>query len=253
MKIRYIFLSAVVLFHVVHAQASEEGEATAGTSFWSSFRLTPQIETRFPTFLGAGGALHFQDRIKLDLQYGLVPTPYYRVIANQAARSSGNSSYKDVIEAAFQNNAVLRFGATYFFGQNEAGWRFGVAYSMLSSSGKAGIDQVLKAATGSDYTQLKNLLTAAGRSTLVDMNSLLGIAEAEVGYAWNVRKNITLVASLGVAKVTSADVLLKTGLPNFEASNAGNSLLRSTESEIESITLKYGVSPTLGLGAQYNF
>lgn len=219
----------------------------------NGFHYFPEVKTIFPIFLGAGLGVSFQEHFELDVLYGVTPKPYYETIGSTAASLGGNPAYKDVIESAFQNNSLWRVGIQYNFSETKRGWHMGVAYSRLTSSGKAGIDSVLAAATGLDYTQLKNALTVAGKSTLVDMNSELNIGEIQAGYNWEIATNVTLAATLGVAKVLSSDVQLKTGLTNFEATNAGKTLMTNSETELESIINEYGVSPTLGLLFSYVF
>ena len=194
-----------------------------------------------------------QEHFLLDILYGVTPKPYYETIGSTAASLGGNAAYKNVIESAFQNNSLWRVGFTYNFNQTKRGWHVGLAYSRLKASGKAGIDSVLSAATGLDYSQLKNALAAVGKSNQVDMDSFLNIGEIQIGYDWEILTNLTLGTTLGVAKVLSSDVELKTGLTNFEATNAGKTLMASSETELESIVDQYGLTPTIGLAFRYLF
>jgi hypothetical protein len=219
----------------------------------NSVRLVPKITSVFPIFIGAGPELIFNERYQIGINYGVTPQPYYSTIGQVAASVGGNPSYKDVIQASFQNNALWRVGFQYNFNTSQAGWCSGLSISRLTSTGKAGIDEVLRAATGKDFTQLKNLLTAAGRSTDVELDGTLIIAEISGGYSWDFMTKASITLTGGVAKVVKTDIRLKTGLPNFEATNLGNSLMRSSEDEIESIVNKYGLFPTVGVGAGYYF
>jgi hypothetical protein len=51
--------------------------------------------------------------------------------------------------------------------------------------------------------------------------------------------------------VLDSTVALKTGLSNFEATAAGNNLMRTSESDLRSILIEYGISPTLGFTVSY--
>jgi len=223
------------------------GEETSSSRFYS------KLGTVFP--LSAGVGLGYSDGVhwQLEAGVGFTPKPYYETIGTVAADSGGNASYKEVLEAAFQNNSLWGILLQYNLSGPREGWSFGVAASELASTGEAGIDQVLAAATGRDYTQLKNLLVLAHRDPNVDMTSRLLIGEIQAGHAWEWSEHWVGRLSVGVAQVLSSDVHLKTGLPNFEASAAGSNLMRSSESELESIINKYGLSPTVGFSASYFF
>lgn len=242
-----IFLFTVFLVFGSLAKADE------GSSLSPDFHYFPEVKTIFPVFLGAGVGVSFQEHFEFDVLYGITPKPYYETIGSVAASLGGNTAYKDVIESAFQNNSLWRIGAKYNFSETKKGWHVSLAYSRLTSSGQAEIDSVLAAATGLDYTQLKNALAAAGRSTMVDMSATLNIGEIQAGYTWEIASNVTLGAALGVAKILSNDVKLKTGLSNFEATNVGKTLITSSESELESIINQYGTSPTVGVAFAYVF
>lgn len=250
MKHIFYFALFTMILSSPMVEAEEAGPASSASS---GFHYFPEVKTIFPIFLGAGVGVSFQEHFELDALYGVTPKPYYETIGSTAASLGGNAVYKNVIESAFQNNSLWRVGIKYNFNETKRGWHMGLAYSKLTASGKAGIDSVLSAATGLDYTQLKNALAAAGKSTLVDMDSVLNIGEIQTGYTWEILTNFTVRATLGVAKVLSSDVKLKTGLANFEATNAGKTLMSNSENELESIIDQYGITPTLGLSFSYVF
>jgi hypothetical protein len=217
-----------------------------------NFKFAPVAETVFPVFAGGGAKLRFYENFETSLSYGVTPKAYYKVIGNAAAHFGENDSYKEVVEAAFQDNSMWRVGLQYDF-QGKFGWNFGATASRLKSSGSAGIDRVLGATTGNDYTALKNLLIALHRSTDVTMDSELTLGEIAVGYTWDFGHNIGGKLSFGAAKVMSADVKLQTGLPNYEASASGSSTLRQTESDLEDIIKENGITPTVSFGISYEF
>jgi hypothetical protein len=249
MKSRLIrMVLAALLLNSSVAFSAEEVPSAERT-----FHYFPEAVTLFPTVAGIGAGASYREHFQVGVLYGVTPSAYSDAIAGIAADLSGKPSYKDVIQAAFQNNSLWRFSFQYNFISTVKGWRVGVAASTLSSSGNAGIDQVLAAATGGDYTALKTFLIASGRSTTVDMNSSLWMGEVRGGYAWELIDRLSLTAWFGIIKVLSNDVQLKTGLAAFEASAAGSALLRSTESELESIINRYGISPILGLSVAYMF
>lgn len=260
MKVSVLFLalfSCVLSFSTGHAQEIEDEFSTPPPKkqkvTTSDFYFAPQFSMVFPIFVGAGPQLIFGEHFETSLLYGLTPEPFASVIGSITASASGNSSYKDIVEAAFQNNTQLRLQAQYNFKNHLSGWKVGVAYAKITSTGKAGIDKVLYAATGANYTNLKNLLIAAGRSTDVDMDSKIDIGEVNVGYIWSWGYSSRLQAGLGIAKVLTNDVAIHTGLPNFEATAVGRSLISSTESEMESIVNQYGVSPIVSVEWSYIF
>lgn len=218
-----------------------------------TFKFYGTLSTTFPVFAGAGFGVIYQDAFDVRISGGVTPEAYYKVIGEAAASSSQKESYKDVVNAAFQNNALAKLDVDYHYDSVRTGWLIGGSFSYLKSKGQAGIDKVLGAATGKDYTALKNLLTAAGKSTEVDMDSSLVISEIHVGYNWNPYNKLVISTTLGVAKVTGADINLQTGLPNFESSQAGSNLMRQSESDLEEIVKDQGISATAALGLVYLF
>lgn len=213
----------------------------------------PEIVINVPLFIGAGGGYSFNDHIQADVIYGVTPQPFYSLIGQVAAESSGNGSYRDVIEAAFQNNSLWRLSSTYNLTNRISGFHFTVAGSVLEASGEAEINSVLRAGTGRDYSTLIALLIAAGRSSKVHIDSTLQILEMQVSYSWNFNQNWVVDLSGGFLKVLSSDVHLKTGLSTYESTPSGNSQMRATENDIESIIEEYGLSPTAGLQIKYLF
>lgn len=212
-----------------------------------------QAMTTFPTVVGADINYHLNQQFVLGIGAGVIPQPYYSFIGQMAAQYGGNSAYKDVIEAAFQNNSMLKVTSQYNFSGDYKKIGIGAVFSQLKSSGVAGIDKVLTASNGKDYSNLKNLLVAAGRDPNVDINSTLIIAEVYASYRFADYKNFYFEGQVGVAKVVSADINFKSGLQNFEATAVGNNLMRSSESETESIVTQYGLTPTIGIKTVYLF
>lgn len=213
----------------------------------------PEVIINVPLFIGAGGGYSFNEHIQADLIYGITPQPFYSLIGQVAAESAGNSSYRDVIEAAFQNNSLWRVSSTYNLTNRVTGFHFTVAGSVLEASGDAEINSVLKASTGRDYSTLIALLIASGRSSKVHIDSTLQILELQVSYSWNFNQNWVVDLSGGFLKVVNSDVHLKTGLPNYESSASGNSQMRASENDLESIIEEYGLSPTAGVQVKYLF
>jgi hypothetical protein len=224
----------------------------SANSYASDFNLYPKVSTVAPVFAGGGFAVTYLDDFQLNLQFGTNPKNYYNQIAKIAASYGDNSKYESVINAAFQDNTSFRADLQYNF-SGTTGWRFGVSGSRLKASGNAGIDEVLGAATGNDYTTLKNLLKALGRSTDVTLDSYLYLAEIYGGYTWLLSPSWFLDLTFGATKVVSSTLNISTGLPNFEASASGKSLLDSSEQTLEDIVNSNGISPILGLGINYHF
>lgn len=244
----------LVLTNVLAAWRARAEEASVELETTPSvLRYGPQIKTVFPIFLGAGGSLTLWDRVESELLFGVTPRLYYESIGAVAATWGGNSAYRDVIEAAFRNNSMWRFGLQYDFESVRSGWRVGLAYSRLRSSGYAGIDTVLSAATGLDFSILKSALAAAGVNIVVAMNSSLDIGEVHGGYAWTLAEGVILEFAFGVTKVISNKVKLSTGLSAFEATRVGRTLISNAEKELESIINQYGISPTGAVSVSYQF
>jgi hypothetical protein len=215
--------------------------------------IAPQVSTIFPIFAGGGADFVIDKHFQLGFSYGITPKGYYSEIGQVAADLGGNAAYKNVIEAAFQNNSLWRADLQYNFRTARSGWHVGFAFSHLTSSGNAGIDSVLQAASGLDYSQLTTLLTQAGKSTEVAMQSSLWLGEIHGGYSWELGNSFVLTTQIGVTKVLGNSVQLDTGLPTFEATKAGSTLISSSESSLQSIINQYGVSPTLGVTFSYFF
>ncbi|MCC2678364.1 MAG: hypothetical protein K0R29_940 [Pseudobdellovibrio sp.] len=227
--------------------------ATAQNTKRITHSFYPEVIVNVPMFIGAGGGYSFNEHIQADLLYGITPQPFYSLIGQVAAESGGNGSYRDVVEAAFQNNSLWRLSSTYNLTGRSTGFHFTVAGSMLEASGDAEINSVLRASTGRDYSTLIALLIAAGRSSKVHIDSSIQILELQASYSWSFDQNWVVDVSGGFLKVLSSDVNLKTGLSNYESTPSGNSQMRETESEIEGIIEEYGLSPTAGVQLKYLF
>jgi len=219
----------------------------------SPVQIYGKAETVFPLFVGAGVGLNFVDHFDFSVMYGLTPEPYYQVIGEAAAQYGGNSAYKDVIEASFKNNNIIRATGDYFFNSARSGWLAGGAFSYLTSNGKAQVDRVLTAATGKDYVNLRQALIAAGKNPEVDIDAKIMIIDVRGGYSWDLGHDFIFKASVGVAKVISSQVNLKSGLAGFESTAYGNNLMRTAESDIQSIITDNGISPTIGAEMNYLF
>lgn len=225
-----------------------------GQSFAASdFSFAPYVETTFPVSASVGGSLIFKDKFSLGAGVGVMPSAYATAIGAVAAHYGSNSGYKDLVESAFQNNSLLRVHGSYFFNTIKSGWSIGMAYDHLNTSGKADIDTVLEATTGNDFTNLKNLLTAAGRSTNVDLSGKIHMLELWLARTSELSKDLSLAFSVGVVKIIATDTEISTGLKNFESSAVGSALLSDTEEELNQILIDYGLSPTIGLSVNYFF
>jgi len=240
---RFSFL--IFIFYALSAVAQNTKKITHA--------FYPEVVMNVPMFVGAGGGYSFNDHIQADLLYGITPQPFYSLIGQVAAESGGNGSYRDVVEAAFQNNSLWRVSSTYNLTGRSTGFHFTVAGSKLEASGDAEINSVLRASTGRDYSTLIALLIAAGRSSKVHIDSSIQILELQASYSWSFDQSWVVDLSGGFLKVLSSDVSLKTGLSNYESTPSGNAQMRQTESDIESIIEEYGLSPTAGVTLKYLF
>lgn len=219
----------------------------------SPVQIYGKAETTFPIFVGAGIGINILDTMDLSVMYGLTPEPYSQVIGEAAASFGGNSAYKDVVEAAFKNNNLIRVQGNYFFESAKTGWLAGFGASYLTANGKAGVDRVLTAATGRDFLNLRQALIAAGKNPEVDIDTKMIILDVRGGYSWDITNDFIVKASVGVAKVVWNEVSLKSGLAGFESTAYGNNMMRTAESDVQSILSDNGISPTLGVELNYLF
>ncbi|RYZ68352.1 MAG: hypothetical protein EOP05_16505, partial [Proteobacteria bacterium] len=153
------------------------------------FYFAPKIITVFPLLLGIGAEASYRNKLALGVSYGFTPKAYSKAIAEAAASLANEPSYKSVIEAAFKHNNLIRGYLEYRFRKGDNGFQIGTAYSHLTASGTAPIDDILEQPTGVLYTLLKNLLLAQGKDPNVNMKSDLGLAEIYAGYSFTIIKN----------------------------------------------------------------
>ncbi len=248
-KFGSIFIFLFMFTAIAFAGEEKELDLPIENDHWFGLKA----ETLFPLYVGIGPRLFVAPKWETSLLVGFTPKAYYQTIGTMAANFSGNAAYKDVLEAAFQNNSLTRLDLTYQFADHQAGWGLGSAVSRLHASGRAEIDSVLAAGTGNVFTGLINLLIAAGKDTKVDMDTTINIGEVFCTYRWNSSSRLIVTGIFGIAKVLSANVAIKTDLPNFESSNSGKKLISNTEADIEDIIVRYGLSPTVGAQLSYLF
>lgn len=210
------------------------------------------VKTVFPLFMGAEGNALLADHFEIGLGFGLTPGFYASTIGSVAASIGGNPKYQDLTEAALSSSSAFRLHVQYNF-RGKSGWRLGLAGSRMATSGEAGIDSVLAATQGNDFTNLKNLLVAAGKNPNVSMATTTFSLELYAGYSFQLVDNFHLSVTAGFLKLFNPSVALTTELPAFNASATGNALLRETETDIETILNDYGYSPTAAIGLVYWF
>ncbi|WP_291516689.1 hypothetical protein [Bdellovibrio sp. ArHS] len=215
----------------------------------SDVHLSPEIITVFPTFVGGGLNLKVYEYLEFSVSYGIVPVLYYNTIADVV---STDDAQRRVINAAFKNNRVLRAALQYNV-QGDVGWHVGMTAAQLNAEGSASIDEVLFAATGDDYTLLKDLLVSLGRDPAVNMKSELMILGAHFGYTWLMQDHLYLKASLGAAKVMGTKISISTGVPEFDSLYPGHAVISAAEGDLEDTVNESGLSPTLGLTLTYQF
>jgi hypothetical protein len=218
-----------------------------------SFSVSPKISTSFPVFVGSGVQFGFGQNFAFDVLYGFVPEPYYNTIASVGADIGDEPVYEELINAGFDENAIIKASLLYRLPTASRKWSLGANYYVVDTDGRAEIDEVLSALTGKDYTVLKNLLIAAGRDTKVDLEGKIQILEIQGAYRVLDSPKWSSQITFGIAKVLTAEAEVKTGLKNFEASNAGKQFLKETETELEDIVVENGLTPTIGIDLTYHF
>lgn len=204
--------------------------------------------TSLPTWMGVDLGYAFLNW-QVHFGVGYIPASYAKLIGSSAASLGGNSAYSEVIQAALRNNSLIKFGALYRFDKN-AGWFVGLDYVTAKSSGEADISTVLEAATGRSFTTLKTALSAAGRSSVVNLESNLDLISGTGGYAWQLKEKIYLSCVFGMEKIIGQKVKMTTGLTTFENTAVGQSLIKSAQSDLEAILAAYGFSPFVGAELQ---
>ncbi|WP_373999590.1 hypothetical protein [Bdellovibrio bacteriovorus] len=215
----------------------------------SDIHLSPEIITVFPTFVGAGLNLKVYEYLEFSVAYGNVPVLYYNTIADII---SSDDAQRRVINAAFKNNRVLRAALQYNI-QGDVGWHIGMTAAQLNAEGSADIDEVLHAATGDDYTLLKDLLIALGRDPSVNMDSELMILGLHAGYTWLLGDHLYVKASMGAVKVMGSKISISTGVPEFDSIYPGHAVISAAEGDLEDNVNESGLSPTLGLTLTWQF
>jgi hypothetical protein len=213
-------------------------------------KFSPKVETIFPFYLGASAELHINDQFEFGLGLGFAPGLYVSTVGTVAAELGGNPAYADITEDALQNNLVFRATSKMRFAEH---WFVGLALTRLSVAGVSDIQTVGAVATGLDFSGLAALLQAAGRSTDMNLSGQAFAIDATIGRNFELSPVATLQAYTGLIKVISAGVQMSSQLPNFDASQVGSTLLRSSEDEVENILLQYGFSPVLGLSVFFHF
>jgi hypothetical protein len=220
--------------------------------FGSDFGIAPKLETTEPVFIGGGINFSFREKFEIGASIGRTSNTFNSDIAKMNSHVSGVPQYKSVVEAAFQKNKITKYHIQYNLHGN-TGWRFGVSTSKLDSSGTAGIDEVLAAATGKDYTALKNFLIARHKPTDISLTTKIYLIDAYTGYSWKLINSLFVELNLGVSKVVSCKETVATGYPVFETTVAGKALMSGANGNIESIVKDYGITPTLGFEIFYKF
>ena len=222
--------------------------ALAQEAFGPSFQLS--LETSVPTFLGLGAGITFGQDHTVYLGLGRIPLAYSSAVGSAAAQLGENDAYRDLTEAALQDNGTLKIGYRYRFAPK---WSAYFHYQGIRGSGEGDIATVLEASTGNEYPNLTNALIDAGRDPSVDLESELHSVELGISYSLPVSENILFQLQGGLLRIYSADVALSTGLSNFDSSALGQATLDQAETDTEAILLEYGWVPTLGAAFQFLF
>lgn len=216
-------------------------------------KASPRFSSTYPIYVLGGAGFSFWDQFELNMGIGNTPEIYSSAIGKATASATGNPADEKVIHDSLQRNSLFRIGAKYFFSNVRSGFTVGVGTSRIQSRGQTDIDTVLAPSTGRDFSLLKNVLSLAGRGSAIDINSTLDIADATLGYRWDISSHISLDFELGYTKAYAADLRFNSGMPNYENSLYGQTQLRGTEQDLETMILANGMSPTFGLGFTYIF
>lgn len=216
-------------------------------------RWSARASTAFPFFAGVGGAIeHRATGLEFGIDLGAEPPLYSDRIADLVANVSDRDDYGALVRSAFDANWLLRVGLGWRPSGRE-GFSFAAGWSLMQTRGLTGIDDVLAAVTGRDFSTLTAALAAAGRDPRVQLETTLSILELNVEYAWALDDRWSIGTGLGFGKIIGSSASLQTGLPRFEASRAGSALLRGSEDDLEAILVDYGYLPSIRLALTYSF
>lgn len=216
------------------------------------FLFTGKVETLAPIGISVGGEVLISEVVSVYGGLGYVPKPYVDLIGQVSAEFGGNDAYDDVIRAALATNSFFNFGIDYHL-TGKQGWSAGLLFQIIKAEGEGPVDQVLEAATGEDFSTLKNALALAGRDSDIALSGTLFIAGVLGKYTSYFSEGWSWTGTLGIGKVLSAAVEMDTGLPLFEATVVGAQLISDGESDLEDILVSNGVSPLVGASINYSF
>ncbi len=188
---------------------------------------------------------HFDSGVFIGLGFGGLPKPYYRTIGTVAANRGNNDAYKDFITSSFETNSSFRLSFGYRFGSSRR-WGITSELNAINTEGEAGLVDTVQAVTGTDFTNLRNLLLLAGLTDQIQLSGSLVIGQVSGYYWWPINRRVHFSFHAGLAFVLESRVELSTESDAFNNSALGQAVIEETETELEAIVGKYGISPTVG-------
>ncbi len=207
--------------------------------------------TEFPVWTGADLGARIWKNFSFHVGYGKMLSSYAGFIGGRIDQFANKSGYDSVIKGITDSNHILRGGIDYHF-SGRKGWSVGTTVSQLNADGKSSITDV-ETLTNTQFTTLKNLLSAAGKELVFTSDLSLTLLELHASYTFGLMNHLFLETSFGVSKVIANSVQLSSNAPNCDASNAGANLYNQAQNELDSVLKKYGYVPMLGLSLVYEF
>ena len=206
-----------------------------------SWRITGDVVTDFPVFLGAEITLELPGRFLFGTGIGGVPNAYLSATTELVtALADLDGPETEVVTESLSGSWVARV----FIGWRPAprrGFFIRLGYAAVNLSGR--LDDATSIAL---VTGLPRAAAAGGAASL---DSTLHGLEAMLGYRWvidglSIRVGLGMFATLGAAASISVDSPLN---PNLTAE-----LARLGEDYLEDIYRSYVFTPSLGVGVGYD-
>jgi hypothetical protein len=229
----------VVLLCASVARAREGG---AG----ASWKLSVEAGTDFPLSVGARVGAEFPYRLRLSTSLGWLPRPYLRAINSAAVKAGAyDRPTADLIESGLGSAVVWRthVGWRPFAG---AGFYVDVGYGLLALGGETSPEEVLVQLIGIDPP-----FEGGELDRRYEVDSLLHLADVELGWQWTVRERWTVRAALGGAFTFKSAATVE---PEYEAIPVLTDLFTTlAEDELNEVYRKYVHLPVLSLSVGYVF
>ena len=205
------------------------------------WRLTAEVVTDFPVFLGAEATLELPGRFLFGAGIGGVPNGYLQATSELViAVASLDGPEAEVVTESLSGSWVARVFV---------GWRPFARHGFFVRLGYAAINLSGQLDDATSIATITRLPRAAAAGGAANLDSTLHGLDALVGYRWvfgglSVRVGLGLFATLGASASISVESPLN---PSLTAQ-----LAREGEDYLEDIYRSYVFTPSLGIGVGYD-